>query len=123
VRTISRTQAVWKAFKEYKYELSNQFVATLISKEETKALEVAAKRAHKFNSDIDAGVEVFKLGNQYWMKVYSDLSKDSILSYGDLDFIKSIANYIQRGSLPSAAQCKRLLKIVAKAEDKGYMMP
>jgi len=123
VRTISRTQAVWKAFKEYKYELSNQFVATLISKEETKAVEVAAKRAHKFNSDIDAGVEVFKLGSQYWMKVYSDLSKESILSYGDLDFVKSIAGYIQRGSLPSAAQCKRLLKIVAKAEDKGYMMP
>lgn len=123
VRTISRTIAVWKAFQDYKYELSDQFIGSLISKEETKADEAAAKRAHKFNSDIDAGLEVFKLGATYWMNVYSDLSKDRILSYGDIDFIKSIAGYIQRGSLPTAAQCKRLLKIISKAEDKGYMMP
>jgi len=67
-----------------------------------------------------AGVKV-RYAVEQW--AYADLSKESILSYGDLDFIKSIAGYIQRGSLPSAAQCKRLLKIVAKAEDKGYMMP
>lgn len=30
---------------------------------------------------------------------------------------------IRKASLPSAAQCKRLLKIVEKAEDKGYIMP
>lgn len=123
VRTISRTVLVWKAFQDYKYELSSQFIASLVSKEETRADEIAAKRQHKFNSSIDASLEIFKLGATYWMKVYSDLSKERILSYGDIDFIKSIASYIQRGSLPSAAQCKRLLKIVTKAEDKGYMMP
>lgn len=123
VRTISRTLAVWKAFQDYEYKLSDQFIASLVSKEETKTAESAAKRAHKFNSGIDAGVEVFKLGTSYWLKVYADLSKEGILSYGDLDFIKSIAGYIGRGNLPSAAQCKRLLKIVVKAEDKGYMMP
>ena len=123
VRTISRTVLVWKAFQDYKYELSSQFIASLVSKEETMADEIAAKRQHKFNSSIDTSLDIFKLGATYWMKVYSDLSKERILSYGDIDFIKSIAGYIQRGSLPSAPQCKRLLKIVTKAEDKGYMMP
>lgn len=123
VRTISRTQSVWKAFQDYEYELSNQFVSTLISRAETKSDEVAARREHKFNSDLVAGVQVFNLGASYWERVYIDLSKERVLSYGDLDFIKSIAGYIQRGTLPSAAQCKRLLKIVSKAEDKGYMMP
>lgn len=123
VRTISRTQKVWDDFQKFKYELSDKFIASLISKEETKAAESAAKRAHKFNSDIDNSVEVFNLGASYWMNVYSDLSKTDILSYGDCSFIKGIADYIRRTNLPTPKQCKRLMKIISKAEDKGYIMP
>lgn len=123
VRTISRTQTVWKNFQDYKYMLSDKFIRTLVSMAENKAVAQSAKKAHKFNSDVDASVEVFKLGAQYWMKVYNDLVKETVLSYGDCSFIKGIADYITHGNLPSSSQCKRLLKIVAKAEDKGYIMP
>lgn len=123
VRTISRTQKVWDDFKKYKYELSDQFLASLISKEETKSEEQAAKRAHKFNSEIDNSVEIFNLGANYWYKIYNDLVKSSIFSYGDCAFVKGIADYINKNRLPTPAQCKRLMKIVAKAEDKGYLMP
>ena len=123
VRTISRTQKVWDDFKKVDYELSEEFIASLISKEETKTEEMAAKRAHKFNSDIDNSVEIFNLGADYWNKIYNDLVNSSILSYGDCAFIKGIADYIKKNRLPSVAQCKRLMRIVAKAEDKGYLMP
>lgn len=123
VRTIARTQQVWTDFKKYDYKLSDRFIASLISIEETRADEVAAKREHKFNAKIEAAVEIFKLGAPYWMGVYHDLNKEQLLPYGELDFIKSIASYISRGMLPSDAQCKRLVKIVTKAEDKGYIMP
>ena len=124
VRTISRTYSVWDTYKKVPFELSSAFTSTLISKEETKATEAAAKRAHKFNLNIEASVEIFNLGADYWMKVYNELSKENILPYGDLDFIKSIATrFISKMVLPSAAQCKRLLKIVHNAEDKGYIMP
>lgn len=123
VRTISRTQTVWKNFQDYKYTLSNKFIETLASMAENKAIAQSAKRAHKFNSDVDTSLEVFKLGAQYWMKVYNDLVNETVLSYGDCSFIKGIADYITRGNLPSSSQCKRLLKIVAKAKDNGYIMP
>ena len=123
VRTIARTQQVWTDFKKYDYRLSDRFLASLVSIEETRADEAAAKREHKFNASIDASVEIFKLGSQYWLNVYNALNKEQLLPYGELDFIKSIASYISRGMLPSDAQCKRLLKIVNKAEDKGYIMP
>ena len=97
VRTISRTIAVWKSFQDYNYSLSDSFVSSLVSVEESKTAERAAKRAHKFDSQI--------------------------LSYGDCSFIKGIADYIEKKSLPSVSQCKRLVKIVNKAEDKGYIMP
>ena len=123
VRTISRTQAVWKNFQDYKYTLGETFLSTLVSIEETKNAERAAKRAHKFDAAIDASVEIFNLGANYWMKVYNDLMKENVLSYGDCSFIKGIADYIVKQNLPSASQCKRLVKIVNKAEDKGYIMP
>ena len=104
VRTISRTQAVWKNFQDYKYTLSDKFIETLVSMAENKAVAQSAKKAHKFNSDVDASVEVFKLGAQYWMKVYNDLVKETVLSYGDCSFIKGIADYITRGNLPTASQ-------------------
>ena len=123
VRTISRTAAVWRDFQEYPYKLSDKFLKKLASKAETKAVEQAAKKAHKFNANVDASVEVFNLGQNYWMRVYNDLMRESVLSYGDCSFIKGIADYIGKNNLPSTAQCRRLVKIVSKAEDKGYIMP
>src|SRR5574344_24316 len=123
VRTISRTLAVWKNFQDYKYTLNENFVSTLASLKENKAVAQSANKTHKFNSLIDAELELFKLGVPYWMKVYNDLVKESVLSFGELEIIKGIASYMSKGNLPSAAQCKRLLKIIAKAEDKGYIMP
>ena len=123
VRTISRTQAVWNKFQEYKYNLSDSFVATLVSLEEIKNAERAAKRAHRFDSEIDLSLEIFNLGAEYWMKVYRDLVKENLLSYGDCAFIKGIADYIAKNNLPTASQYKRLVKIINKAEDKNYVMP
>lgn len=123
VRSLARLAGTWNDFKTVSFELSESFQRSLISKEETRTVEQAARRAHKFNSKIDASVEIFKLGPTYWMNVYNALMKEELLSYGDCDFIRGIASWISRGSLPTAAQCKRLLKIVEKAEDKGYLMP
>lgn len=123
VRTISRTQAVWGNFKKYKYTLSDTFIESLISKEETRTVEAAAKREHKFNAKLEAGVEIVKLGAAYWMKFYNDMTKANILSYGDLDFIKSIASVVAKYNIPTPRQCDRLVKIVNLAEDKGYVMP
>lgn len=123
VRSLSRLNGTWNDFKAVTFELSDAFQRSLISKEETRAVEQAARRVHKFNSKIDVSVEIFKLGSAYWMNVYDALMKEELLSYGDCDFIRGIASYIGRGQLPSSAQCRRLLKIVEKAEDKGYIMP
>jgi len=123
VRTISRTLSVWQGFKEQKYSLSDNFMSTLVSKEDVKVAEQAAHKEHKFNSNVDNAVEIFKLGAAYWMNVYNDLNREKVLSYGDLLFIKGIADRIKKFDLPTDAQIKRLMKVVEKAEDKGYIMP
>ena len=123
VRTISRLSTTWSACKALSIKLSEEFLSSLRPISEQKSIEAAAKRQHKFDAAIDASVEMFNLGADYWLKVYNDLKKESMLSYGDLSFIQGIADRIKRFDLPTEAQCKRLMKIVEKAEDKGYIMP
>lgn len=123
VRTMSRVERTWKAFQDEKDELSEAFIKSLVSAEERKTDENQAKRAHKFNSQIDVAVEIFNAGADYWMTVYTQLSKEDVLSWGELDFIQNISKYISKGKLPTSAQCKRLVKIITKAEDFGYIMP
>ena len=123
VRTLARREETWKDFKKASFTLSDDLLKTLWSADESKAEVAAATRAHKFNSDIDASVDIFNLGADYWMQVYNDLNRQDLLPYGDLNFIKSIASYIAKMNLPTTAQCKRLVRIVTKAEDKGFMMP
>lgn len=123
VRTISRNISTWKDFQDLPYVLSDKFVRNLSSKTETKEAEHAAKKAHKFNANVDVSVEVFNHGTKYWMRIYNDLTRESILSYGDCSFIKGVADYIDKGKLPTSAQCKRLLKILDRAEEKGYIIP
>ena len=123
VRTISRNIPVWHEFKNDPYTLSKSFIQSLISLDVSTEADKAARRAHKFNSAVDVSVEVFKHGADYWYRIYSDLLKESILSYGDCSFIKGIADYIVKGNLPTSPQCKRLIKILEKAENKGYIIP
>lgn len=124
VREYSKKAATWKKISDNtSIFLTDEFVSTLVSKSILKAETKAAAKTRRFNSDIDLEVELYAKGYDYWISFYDGLEKEVLLSSGDRDFIKSIASYIKRNSLPSKAQVKRLLKIIHKAEDAGYIMP
>ena len=98
----------------------------MLESSDTATLKKTVVEVYKLlptNSQIDASVQIFQLGYDYWMRVYTELSKENVIAFGELDFIQSIAKYIKRGNLPTTAQCKRLIKIITKAEDCGYIMP
>lgn len=124
VREYAKKASTWKKFRdEYTIYLTDEFMESLISVDLLKDEDRAAKRIRKFNSDIDLEVEFYTRGYDYWMKFYNDMKREQVVLGGDIDFIKSLASYIIKGSLPSKVQIKRLLKIITKAEDAGYIMP
>lgn len=123
-REYARKADTWKKFRDdVKIIPTDDFLESLISINETKDEAKKAKKAHKFNSDIDLSVKVFELGPTYWTKFYNDLEHNKLLSGGDRDFVSSIIKFISRGSLLSGPQCKKLYKIIQKAEDLGYTLP
>lgn len=124
VREYAKKASTWKKFKEEcNIQLTEEFTLSLIDTSILKDEQKAAKRAHKFNSDIDLEVEFYTRGYDYWVKFAFDMEIEKMLSSGDIDFVKTLASYIKRGTLPSKMQIKKLLKIITKAEDCGYIMP
>lgn len=78
VRSLARRADTWNKCKNLPLSLSEEFRSTLIPKYEMKQEEAAAKKERKFSQAIDISVEVFKLGAEYWKRVYNDLSKENI---------------------------------------------
>ena len=124
VREYAKKAGTWKKYRDnYSISLTAEFIGSLVNINESKEDARAAAKVRRFNSDIELEVEVFNKGYAYWMNFNKDLEREKILSPGDRDFVKSIASYVSRGSLPTKAQIKRLLKVIHKAEDEGYIMP
>ena len=124
VREYAVKQDTWRRFRDdVEIVLSDDFVNSLISTSQSKDEAKASKREHKFNSSLSLALDFFKLGYQYWLTVYKGLEEEGILSTADRDFVKSIAGYIKATKLPTEKQSKRLLSIITKAEDEGFIMP
>lgn len=122
-REFARKAETWRKFRdEHPIQLDNTFIESLVSIKENIAEERKAKKAHKFDSDIDLSVKIFDYGFQYWMDFYNDLENNKLLSGSDRDFVSSVAKYVKKGMLISGPQSKKLLKIIQKAEDLGYTM-
>lgn len=122
VREYARRKETWLKFKEMPYELTEAFYSDLRDVSEARHEARVAKKERKFNNDIDASVEIFKLGFTYWMNVYKKVEKEKVLSIGDITFIKSMADIINKGGLLTPAQAKRLIKIYNTAEDAGLIV-
>jgi len=121
VREYARHKETWNKYKDIPYEISDTFYGDLRDISEVKHEAKQAKRERKFNNDIDAEVKIFGLGYNYWMNVYKKIEHERVISSGDKMFLKSIADYIKKNSLPSSAQAKRLIKIFNAAEDSGIV--
>jgi hypothetical protein len=121
VREYARHKETWNKFKDVPYELSDAFFSDLRDTSETRHDAKQAIKERKFNNDIDAAVEIFKLGYNYWIRVYKKVENERVISSGDKMFIKSIADIIHRNGLPSSLQAKRLIKIFNAAEDAGII--
>ncbi len=126
-REYARTSETWKNYRDnpdFAFHLNEEFLNSLVDKKEMEDANKSATKVHKFNSDIDLSVKVFEYGVNYWSRFHHDLESNSLLSPADRDFVgNSVIKAVNSGSLLSGPQCKKLLRIIQKAEDLGYTMP
>jgi len=124
-REYARHQKTWEKFRDdgrYVYQLSSAFIDDLTDLKEIKEEKKRAGRERKFNDGVDLSVKIFNLGYDYWSVVYDKVEKERVINFSDKQFVKSMADIIRRGNLPSTAQAKRLVKIYNVAEDAGIIL-
>jgi hypothetical protein len=123
-REYARHLKTWEKYRDDSictYQLSSTFIDDLVDLKVVKAEEKSAGRERKFNDGVDLAVKIFNLGYDYWLSVYKKVENEKVLNYSDKQFVKSMADIISRGNLPSPAQTKRLVKIYNSAEDAGII--
>lgn len=120
-REYARHSGTWEKYKAEPYVPTEVFLEDLKDMTVAKDEARVAKKERKFNNDLDTAVEIFKLGHDYWINVFKMVENERVLSYGDKMFIKSIAEIIKKGGLPTSPQAKKLVKIFEVAEDAGIV--
>lgn len=120
-REYARHKETWNKFREEPYFPTDAFLNDLkdisIIRDEAKQ----AKKERKFNNDIDNAVDIYKLGYDYWIRVFKKTENERVISSGDKMFIRSISEIIKKNNLPTSSQAKRLIKIFNTAEDAGVI--
>ena len=114
-RTYAVKEEIWRKYRQKPLKLEEDFVAELVDGKEFKDEAKSAAKKAAFESMTDLYVKVNMLGSAYWEKVYNDLERQRLLTLGDRNLIKSMANYLKRGLL-SDGQVKKLWKVVQKIE-------
>lgn len=115
-RSYAIKEETWEKYVADKLTLLPEFISDLVDIREAKIEEASEAKTVKFNNTTDLLAKAVSLGWEYWNNVYQDLERQNLLSYGDRDTIKGMAEYIRRYQYLSDPQIKKLWNIVKKIE-------
>ena len=115
-----KKEICWQRAQKEKWTITNEFLDTLIQKENEKQEIKQEIKNRKVENEINLEIEVVKLGAIYWKNLLDWGNKRGILTSLEKSILKIASNFEITGKIPSAKQCMVLLKIRDKAYDEGY---
>ncbi|WP_017209991.1 AIPR family protein [Clostridium beijerinckii] len=115
-----KKEACWTRAEKEKWTLKNEFLMTLISKDDEIEEKSSAYKNRKMENDINAELHVMQLGMAYWKKLFKWATERKLISPMENDILKIASEFELTGKLPSARQSKILMNINAKMIEEGY---
>lgn len=107
VTEYCKRAATWEEYKnKVKYELSEEFLNELVPESIMKEEEASAKANQKENNSLQLIMDLFKLGDAYWMRLEAEGNKKALLTYQEKSAIEDIIKKIQTGNIPVSASGK-----------------
>ena len=122
--TINVTQwckrdACWEEVKKCSLKLSDSLEAVLLSLEETKNEEKAAKKDQKIASDLEAQTRVINFGADFWKELGAFVqTKRVAMSPDQMDALTYAVRIPSK--IPSAYQSLLLIKLLEEAQANGF---
>lgn len=114
--------STWEKYRDMSYDLSREFILDLIDINEVKDEQSRAKKDQRFSDNIDAEIEVARLGPTYWRHLILEGTKRNLLNNKEISLLKVAASLdTARPMMPSTAQAKLILAIKQKLDDEGII--
>lgn len=114
--------STWEKYRDMPFELSADFVDDLVNSKEIKEEQRVAKKEERFSNNIDAEIEVAKLGAPFWRHLLEEGTKRNLLNYKEIGLLQVAASLdTSKPMIPSTAQAKLILAIKQKLDDEGIL--
>ncbi len=103
---------------ELKSELSEEFLSSLLSKEDEKIEEKSAKKIQKIDNGIICQKKVLELGAEKWKEIADYGLKRHLLNNKDMSILATAVAIPAK--VPSESQCVYLMNLLKKLENNGF---
>lgn len=114
----AKKQACWARTQSMPIQLSERFVAELITLEEKNDEKRVARKDQRILNGIEAQTAVFKRGAEFWKHLHAWAKGRELLTETEEGILKTAALIPKK--IPSEKQSERLLKILAKVQEEGF---
>lgn len=123
VTEYCKKEETWKRYKTVSYQLSNEFIKDLISKELMQEKMDTQIKSEKLTNVLNVESEIIRLGGAYWRRLIAEGTKRSILSPMELDLLGIAASSdTNRPKIATPKQAKLIWKIREKLENHGVIV-
>ena len=114
-----KRDACWEAVQtRASVVLPAEFEQYLLAAGEKKDAERTAKKQQKMTNEINAQVEVYNKGSGFWKQLSIFVVQEHLASPLDVSALKAACS--MPAKVPNVPQSRRLLALLAKAEEEGF---
>ncbi len=120
VTEYCKKESTWIAYRDsVKYELSNAFVDELIPLSVLREAESAAKKDEREFQKLDYQVEIVRIGEETWLRLFTEGKKRGILKYQEQTLLELAVKACRTGDLPNMINAKKIMAVKDKLEAEG----
>lgn len=120
VTEYCKKEATWVAYRDsVKHELSAAFIDELIPLSMVQNEEAAAKKEERETQKLDYQVEIIRLGEELWTRLYSEGEKRGFLSYQEKTLLDTAIKACRNGTLVNMMTARKIMAVKDKLESEG----
>jgi hypothetical protein len=120
VTEYCKKEATWVAYRDsVKHELSAAFIDELIPLSMVQNEEAAAKKEERETQKLDYQVEIIRLGEELWTRLYSEGDKRGYLSYQEKTLLDTAIKACRNGTLVNMMTARKIMAVKDKLESEG----
>lgn len=122
VTEYCKKATTWEAYRDnVKHELSRAFIDELVSLTLVQEAEKAAVKDEAEYQKIDYQVEIVRIGEETWKRLYNEGVQRGVLTYQEKTLLEMATKACQTGDLPNIMNSRRIMAVKDKLEAEGII--